>query len=364
MSDVQGANPLGASDLDVAASKIGGILRSEPKGQPQESAAPEQANPAPERVRDQSGKFVRQAEPETEVAASETQPEVTAETTDDTEELPDRIEILAEKLGVDVDTFREHIKAPVKINGEERAVNLRELIAGYQKGEDYSRKTAEVAEQRKAIDAERAAYQQQRERIASELEPLVPRLAAQIENDQAAIQKAYEQGDYQEAVRLQYLSQTRQAELTKAQAAQQQIAQEKQREQYQEHVRFVEEQEKILLEAKPAWAKDPEKGKRELTNIRDYLKSLGVPPQNVDRMHEAVPLLLAEKAMLWDKLQKDTKPKALQEVKAKPKFQAPGAAKPTQDPQQQAVRANFNRLRKTGDVRDAAKVFKAMGLGK
>jgi hypothetical protein len=265
---------------------------------------------------------------------------------------------------VDVDTFREHIKAPVKINGEERAVNLRELIAGYQKGEDYSRKTAEVAEQRKAIDAERAAYQQQRERIASELEPLVPRLAAQIENDQAAIQKAYEQGDYQEAVRLQYLSQTRQAELTKAQAAQQQIAQEKQREQYQEHVRFVEEQEKILLEAKPAWAKDPEKGKRELTNIRDYLKSLGVPPQNVDRMHEAVPLLLAEKAMLWDKLQKDTKPKALQEVKAKPKFQAPGAAKPTQDPQQQAVRANFNRLRKTGDVRDAAKVFKAMGLGK
>jgi hypothetical protein len=49
-------------------------------------------------------------------------------------------------------------------------------------------------------------------------------------------------------------------------------------------------------------------------------------------------------------------------VKSKPKFQPPGAAKAPVDPKKEQLRASFNRLRKTGSVRDAAQWMKAKGI--
>src|SRR6056300_580809 len=45
----------------------------------------------------------------------------------------------------------------VKAAGEEKQVTLDELMQGYQLGADYTKKTQEVAEQRKAIEAEQQA---------------------------------------------------------------------------------------------------------------------------------------------------------------------------------------------------------------
>ena len=45
----------------------------------------------------------------------------------------------------------------VKAAGEEKEVTLDELIKGYQLGADYTKKTTEVAEQRKLVEAERTA---------------------------------------------------------------------------------------------------------------------------------------------------------------------------------------------------------------
>jgi len=48
----------------------------------------------------------------------------------------------------------------VKAAGEEREVTLQELIEGYQKGTDYHKKTNQLAEQRKAVEAEKTAIEQ------------------------------------------------------------------------------------------------------------------------------------------------------------------------------------------------------------
>ena len=48
----------------------------------------------------------------------------------------------------------------VKAAGEEREVTLQELIEGYQKGTDYHKKTNQLAEQRKAVEAEKSAIEQ------------------------------------------------------------------------------------------------------------------------------------------------------------------------------------------------------------
>ena len=42
----------------------------------------------------------------------------------------------------------------VKSGGEEKEVTLQELVSGYQKGDDYTKKSQALAEQRKAVEAE------------------------------------------------------------------------------------------------------------------------------------------------------------------------------------------------------------------
>ena len=48
----------------------------------------------------------------------------------------------------------------VKAAGEEREVSLDDLIKSYQLGTDYTQKTQALAEQRKAIESEKAAVEQ------------------------------------------------------------------------------------------------------------------------------------------------------------------------------------------------------------
>ena len=61
------------------------------------------------------------------------------------------------------DTETEEEEQPrykVKAAGEEKEVTLDELVKGYQLGADYTKKTTEVAEQRKAVEAERQAIEE------------------------------------------------------------------------------------------------------------------------------------------------------------------------------------------------------------
>mgnify|MGYP000415714396 CR=1 FL=1 len=62
-----------------------------------------------------------------------------------------------EEAEVDEEELEEETRYVVKAAGEEKEVTLDELMQGYQLGADYTKKTQEVAEQRKAIEAEAAA---------------------------------------------------------------------------------------------------------------------------------------------------------------------------------------------------------------
>ena len=64
----------------------------------------------------------------------------------------------------DDDIHDEHVEVPksytVKVNGEEIDVPLNELLAGYQRTADYTRKTQEVAAMRQQYEAQLAQFQQ------------------------------------------------------------------------------------------------------------------------------------------------------------------------------------------------------------
>ena len=85
-------------------------------------------------------------EEEVEEESEEDEPEATEEEDEDSEE--DEVEVEERK------TFR------VKAGGEEKDVTLEELVSGYQKGDDYTKKSQTLAEQRKVMETEAKAIQE------------------------------------------------------------------------------------------------------------------------------------------------------------------------------------------------------------
>ena len=73
---------------------------------------------------------------------------------------PQEEEVTEEEQEDDETEEEEQPRYKVKAAGEEKEVTLDELVKGYQLGADYTKKTTEVAEQRKANDAERAAIEE------------------------------------------------------------------------------------------------------------------------------------------------------------------------------------------------------------
>lgn len=375
------ANPLGAGgDVTKAAAKIGALLKPpEPQGQPAQDSATVQANPtdpvrqqeSTERPRDPVTKRFTKAEPQAEneqpeadgeQPEAEAQAETTESQTDDTEELAEDVEDLAKQLGLEPDNLLEHLKAKVKIGGEERRVNLKELLSGYSMESDYRQKTAKIAEERRAFEAERQQIIQQREHYSKELQPLVQQLEQLVGQDDQQLQQLLEAGDILEYERAKFRAEQRRGQLISAKQEQQRIEMERAQESRVKLEQDVMQNEQLLVAAHPEWAKDVEKGKRELSEIRAYLKAEGVPVEAAESVYDAKSLLIAEKAMKYDKLRKETQAKVATAKQAPLKFQKPGASKPVEDPKKQAVRVSLQRLRKTGDYRDAAKAMKAIGV--
>ncbi len=71
----------------------------------------------------------------------------------------------------------------VVINGERQRVTREEAANGYQRMQDYSRKTAELAKQRKSLAAEAQAIAAEREKYAQALEVMAGQLSADQEPD-------------------------------------------------------------------------------------------------------------------------------------------------------------------------------------
>ena len=92
----------------------------------------------------------------------------------------------------EVEEQEEPQKFRVKAAGEEREVTLDELIKSYQLGTDYTKKSQAVAEERKAVEAERHAVQEAkalRDQYAQRLEMMEQMLRPQDETENLAYLK-------------------------------------------------------------------------------------------------------------------------------------------------------------------------------
>jgi len=240
----------------------------------------------------------------------------------------------------------------VKASGEEVEVELDELIKGYQQGTDYTKKSQALAEQRKAIEAERSHLEyvkQERQAYAQKLQALDSFLTQQHQGVDLEVLKETDPIGYAVAVAEQS---QREKQLAVVRNEQQRIAQQQQAEQQSQLQAHLRTESEKLVSLIPELATP--QGDAVRKQIRDYAKSVGWSDQELSSVYDSRAVMTLYKAMKYEQLQK-SKPELNKKLQSAPKMMRSGtSAPPTRSSQDKQA---MQRLRETGKVQDAARAF-------
>ena len=239
----------------------------------------------------------------------------------------------------------------VKVDGEEMEVTLDELQSGYSRQQAYTKRSMELAEQRKAFEAEQAETRQIRDAYAQQLDQLAAQIqqTTQQEPDWRALAETMSERD----LFLYKAEWDQQKEYQKqVQAEQQRIAAEKSREQEQELRKHLEVQRTDMLNRIPAW-QDEEVREAERREVITYAqKRIGFSEEEIANASDARAIELLYKAWQWDQLQ-EKKPAAKKRTRKAPKMAKAGRPKTKREVANRSRQEARKRFESAGTV-DAA----------
>jgi hypothetical protein len=234
-------------------------------------------------------------------------------------------------------------KHKVVVDGQEFEVPLKELVAGYQRQEDYTRKTQETArisqEAAKFYESAQQGYTQ----AISTLETLTQIVQTPMVSEQELLQIALQ--DPAKAQRIQIEQRLHSKQIEQLNAQKQALKQQQDALALRNGQQYLQQKAQHLLKPETQ------------TAVATYLTTTGYTPQELNELYDPRALIIAEKAMKWDDLQKkrDEVRKSVKPVVEKT-MQATGAA--PQPKQPRVIQEERQRFRKSGSLRDAAPVFK------
>ena len=291
---------------------------------------------------------------EEEVLAEELEtPEDLEEDVEDDEEFDEEDEQDEEQTDVEEEAQQPQTFT-VKVDGQEVEVTQEELINGYSRQQDYTRKTQELSQQRKTIEQQQAELAQS-DAIYSQL---LPKMEAQLKGELANEPdwNALYEDDPVGYVREKQLWDEKKEKLNAVSAEQQRLQQEAFAQQQQQIAQFVEYGNQKLLEIIPEW-QNPEVATKEKLAISEYaVNTLGYTPEEIQQVYDYRALLGLRNAWLNSKTVEATKKKPTQ--KAPARVARPGT---TNRPKTTTpVKKAKQRLAKSGKVQDAAKVFEQL----
>lgn len=322
MSDTQNTTPEGSGELSVsgAADAILGLMGGD-EGSEQE-------------------------QPERQAEANDSDAE-----SDESEEYSDESEVEQED---GEDESEEPQKFRVKAAGEEREVTLDDLIKSYQLGTDYTKKSQAVAEERKAVEAERHAVQEakaMRDQYAQRLELIEQMINQPQQAEDLDYLKETDPIGY--AVKVAEMSQ-KEKQLAQVRAERERISQQQEYDRQNQMRQMVAVESEKLVAAVPEFA-DPSKGEVIRKDIRTYGKQLGFSDEELANVFDSRAVLTLYKAMQYDKLQ-SSKPSVNKRVQEAPKAIKPGVSK-ARDSNSEELKKLRARAKSSGRVADAASVF-------
>lgn len=237
----------------------------------------------------------------------------------------------------------------ITVEGEEIEVTPEEIQSSYMRQKDYTKKTQQLAEQRKQFEQEAATLSQERAQYAQVLGQLQAQLQGQLgqEPDWDALRNA-DPIEYS----IQWTEwQRKSMRLQAAQQEQARVSQLQQQERQQQLQQHMERERQALELALPQW-KDSEKAKAEKALIMEQGKRLGFTDQELAQAYDHRAILALHKAALYDQMM--SKAKA-----AKPAPQRtvePGRAVKETSHRKRAAE-NF---KSTGSVKDAARLLSSL----
>jgi hypothetical protein len=301
-------------------------------------------------VSDAANAFLGMMEPE-EAQAQPEAPET------ENEEVVDEVEYEAEdSYEDDAEEVVEEEPTPtykVKVGKDEVEVPLEELLKGYSRTADYTRKTMEIAETRKAVEAEKAKIDEAarlRDTYAQRLS-VIEQMLNQDSGEDLATLKETDPIGY--AVKVAEQAE-REKQLNAVRAEQQRLAQQQQAEQSERLKAHLAAEAQKLSEAIPEMS-DPVKGQAIRTDIRNYAQKLGFSEQELAQVYDSRAVTALYKAMQYDKLVSN-KGEATKKVSQAPKMLKPGTSTPEARQTQEAKQLR-GRLKKSGRAKDAAALF-------
>ena len=316
-----------------AASAIEGMLST-----PEESTEEQ-----PEVVEEQTEEVVEEEETEVEEEAEEIEEAEAEEETEEESEVEEEEEVVEEEQ-----TFT------VKAAGEEKEVTLDELKKSYQLGSDYTKKTQEVAEQRKVIEQEAKAIieaRQVRDDYAQKLQA-VEQFLVGTNDSQENLTAMKENDPIGYAVKVAEMTEKKE-QLQIVQAEQRRIAQQQQSDRTAQMQEFVQKEAQKLAQSLPEFS-DKAKGEQIRNEIRNYGKKVGFTDDELSQVYDSRHVLVLHKAAQYDKLMAG-KAGVKKKVAKAPKTMKSGAkVKQTVTDTQ---KKQMKRLQQTGDARDAAAIF-------
>ena len=236
----------------------------------------------------------------------------------------------------------------VKVDGKNVEVTLEELQKGYSREADYTRKTQQVSEERRAFQAEADLVRTERQQYSQ----LLGSLKAQLQQNAAPQQdmdRLYHE-DPIEWVKQREL--VRDAEKVHAaiNSEQQRLSTIQAQEQYQSMQAHLAQQQDALLKAIPEWV-NPDKAKAEKTLLIEWGQKLGFSSDELKNIFDHRAVVALRKAALYDQMM-SKRGNIRPAVNNGPKPAKPGAAGRMDNTTDS--RRSQQRLAKTGRVNDAA----------
>ena len=249
----------------------------------------------------------------------------------------------------------------IKVDGQDVEVSLEELQQGYSRQSDYTKKTQELSEERRTIDAERAEYQnglnqlmQQRQQYEQALCQLGQQLSQNMSKFQNVDWQRLKNEDPLEYVTKRDEFREEQERIKSVHYHQQQVQVQQQQEMEQIRQKAVAEEIGKLGTLIPEW-NDPDAQPKIAKDIMDYGVTSGFTREEMEGLVDSRSVYLIHKAMKYDALQNaDLKNK---KVKNKPKMAKSGAKRPKSDAKRRRKAELSKQLNSSGKVADAAKLL-------
>jgi len=343
LADTQPAPlPVEPGSITEAQSAFLGLLEPEEVKPETEESTPEEVEESTEETQDESPEEVSEEEPEEE---SEDESE---EDSDEESDVEEEVEELY----------------TVTVNGEEHQVPLEELVKGYSRHSDYTKKTQEIAEYRRNAEAAVQQAQQEIHQTQQFRQQYIDAASAVVQERYGKWHELQNNTDWERLKvedREEYLTKkSEQADLENSIKQEtdrvNQVTQQQKYEEAQAHQQYVTEERQKLESIIPEWGNQDFRSKvgKDLT---EFAVSQGFSERDISQIADHRQLLILMQAKAFQEMQNAQVTAKSKKTKKKTKMVSSGTGKKKGENSKKQRTAQMKRLKESGHVNDSVSLF-------